>query len=432
MKEKIKYLIIAAAVSSMISACGIVVKIGSEEEESTDSQTAKDPFYDAANPAHPILRWRKEQKLTLRNAALAKIAENAHLPIQKISSGSTFSCGLNAKKEIQCWGFTTSIALGKDPEYDSTKRDNTNYFSLYAGKVTQLSVLENSTCILTSDSKLNCHGNNYWGQLGDGTTTNSFKPVAPVGMSDGVARISGINNKMCAISNEGQLKCWGYGLTKTPAKVAGAPDKVLSVSIGSGHQCLLTKDFGVQCWGSNSNGQLGNKDLTASSATSPIPVDGLSTDVVQVAVGSNHSCAVLNGGAVKCWGLNSKGQLGTSNNDNQSVPVDVTGLQSDVSTVALGGDFSCALMKTGSVKCWGLNSSGQLGDSTTDDRNSPVDVSGLSKPLLSIAAYDSYVCGVDAENSAWCWGNNFVGRLGNAPVDGVNKNSSVPVKVSGF
>lgn len=421
-----------AIFSCSTTACNFSAQLLNEEDESGASRNSDDTFTGAANPAHPVVRWRKEQKLTLKNAALAQIAEAAHRPLQLLASGQYFSCTLNPKKEIQCWGLQGFGATGKDPEVDSSKRDGTNYFLPYKEKVKKISIMDFSTCILTTDSKLYCHGSNSYGQLGDGSTNNSFKPVVPVGLEDKVSWISSSNNKTCAVTHEGQLRCWGYGLTKTPSKVIGAPEKVMTIALGASHQCLLTKDFGVQCWGSNSDGQLGSKEFTASSATSPIPADGLDTDVVQIGVGGNHTCAVLASGAVKCWGLNNKGQLGIGNNDNQSTPVEVVGLAGEASTLALGNDFSCALLKNGGVDCWGLNASGQLGDATNEDHNKPVPVNGLSKPLVSLSAYDKYVCGVDTDNAAWCWGGNYYDRLGNGPVDGAYRDSNVPVKVSGF
>jgi alpha-tubulin suppressor-like RCC1 family protein len=154
---------------------------------------------------------------------------------------------------------------------------------------------------------------------------------------------------------------------------------VETVAAGYGHSCAVLKDDTLQCWGYNNWGQLGRGNITASLGMYPVNVLGV-TDAVSVSTGRFHTCAVLGSGSVKCWGDNSVGQLG--NNDTSIVgsgsPATVFGITKAV-MVALSDAHSCALLPCGSVQCWGENGSGGLGNGSTTGAASyvPVTVSGF-------------------------------------------------------
>ncbi len=157
-----------------------------------------------------------------------------------------------------------------------------------------------------------------------------------------------------------------------------------AVTAGYSHTCALTTFGADQCWGKNSSGQLG--DATYTQRVVPTNVNGQVSGVTAIAGGSLHTCALTASGGGKCWGANGNGQLGDGTTTQHNVPADVSGLTSGVSAISTGEYHTCALTTSGGVKCWGLNSTGQLGDNTLTQRNAPVDVSGLTSGVAAISA----------------------------------------------
>jgi len=185
---------------------------------------------------------------------------------------------------------------------------------------------------------------------------------------------------------------------------------VTAVSVGGYHSCAITGSGGLKCWGSNAYGQLGNSFVTQS--TNPLDVPGLTSGVVAVSAGNQHTCAVTASGGVKCWGSNSDGQLGNGTTTQNTTPVDVSGLTSGVTAVSAGDTNTCALMSTGGVKCWGANAWGQLGNGTTTGSSTPVDVSGLSSGAIVVSVGRYHACALMTNGAVKCWGSNAYGQLG--------------------
>jgi len=198
----------------------------------------------------------------------------------------------------------------------------------------------------------------------------------------------------------------------------------LAVAANRSNTCAVL-ETNVQCWGYNHDGELGNGG-TAPGSPAPVAVLGLSSGVTAIAVGQSHACAVVMGG-VQCWGLNDLGELGNGSMVMYSdTPVAVSGLSSGVTAVAAGVDYTCALTMAGAVWCWGYNADGQLGNgSTVMYSDVPVAVSGLSSGVMAIAAGDSHACAVTAAGRVQCWGSNPEGELGSNAANP----SSVPVTV---
>jgi alpha-tubulin suppressor-like RCC1 family protein len=192
--------------------------------------------------------------------------------------------------------------------------------------------------------------------------------------------------------------------------VVGLSGSVTALAAGGGHTCALTSGGGVKCWGENSGGQLGNG--TTARSSSPVEVTGLSSGVTAIAAGVGHTCALTSGGGVKCWGHNTSGQLGDGKRTDSSTPVAVANLASDVTAVTAGGNHTCALTARGGVTCWGSNHYGQLGAATA-----------LATGMRAISAGDYHTCGLTSGGEVRCWGTNSSGQLGN----GTTAKSSVPV-----
>jgi alpha-tubulin suppressor-like RCC1 family protein len=320
---------------------------------------------------------------------------------------------------IKCWGSNSYNQLGI-PNTITTVRFFPVDMSGLTG-VVALSAGAAHTCALMSTGGVKCWGYNGSGQLGDGTTTTRFTPMDVSGLDSGVAAISAGELHTCALLVSGGIKCWGDnsdgqlgdGTTTnrlTPVDVSGLVRGVLTIAAGAIHTCVVMSTGGVKCWGSNSYGQLG--DGTATNQLTPVDVSGLTSGVAAIAVRYSHSCALMVGGGVKCWGSNNYGQLGDGSTIGRSTPVDVSGLSSGVMAIATGEAHTCALMSVGSVKCWGDNMYGQV---NVDDSNmilgTPQSVSGVTGIVTLSAGYD-HTCALTVSGSVKCWGYNHVGQLG--------------------
>jgi alpha-tubulin suppressor-like RCC1 family protein len=201
---------------------------------------------------------------------------------------------------------------------------------------------------------------------------------------------------------------------------------VAGIAAGGIHSCALTSAGGVKCWGDNRSGQLGDGTTTARHTL--VAVAGLASGVAAIATGGFHTCALTSAGAVKCWGDNRSGQLGDGTMTEHNTPLPVSGLSSGVAAITAGDYHTCALTTAGAVKCWGYNSLGQLGDGTTADSSIPVTVSGLSSGVAAISAGGLHTCALTKAGAVECWGDNREGQLG----DGTTTERHAPVAVSGL
>ncbi|MCS6774051.1 MAG: hypothetical protein NZ693_08065 [Thermoflexales bacterium] len=187
---------------------------------------------------------------------------------------------------------------------------------------------------------------------------------------------------------------------------------VIAFSAGGFHTCAVTSDGKVWCWGNGGAGQLGN-GFTPLMQRFPVEVVGLSAPAIGVSAGYLHTCALLNNGAVQCWGWNPNGQLGDGTTTNRIRPVNVFGLNSGVTAISAGVVTTCALA-AGGVLCWGANYAGAVGDGTNIDRLTPVSVVGLGPGSVStLSVGENYACVRTTSGGAACWGSNYYNTLGN-------------------
>lgn len=188
---------------------------------------------------------------------------------------------------------------------------------------------------------------------------------------------------------------------------------VLEVALGFQHTCARKPDLTVKCWGDDSRGQTGTGGAAADGGmiSSPQPVSGVA-DAIRIAAGQNHTCVVRSSGQIACWGDNQDGQLGNGQTNARSpTPVDVSGI-TDATAVACGASFSCALRAGGAVACWGNGLGGQLGNGSKQLQPSPAPVSNLTG-AVAISAGESHACAVTADGKVVCWGDGINGQLGN-------------------
>jgi alpha-tubulin suppressor-like RCC1 family protein len=281
------------------------------------------------------------------------------------------------------------------------------------------------TCALTSSGGVRCWGSNEAGQLGDGTTTDRSVPVDVAGLASEVIAIDAGAQHTCALTSGGAVKCWGannagqlgVGTTSDaavplPVDVSGLASGVSAIAAGGSHTCVVMDAGGVKCWGYNAYGQLGTASTTDSSV--PVDVSGLASGVSAIAAGDIHTCALTSARGVKCWGYGGSGGLSGGITSDSLVPVDITGLESRISAITAAYEQTCALATGGAVKCWGRNYSGQLGDGTTTERSTPVDVAGLGSGISAISAgFAGHTCALTSIGGVKCWG----GSNGSVPMD---------------
>ncbi|EIV93907.1 chromosome condensation regulator [Frankia sp. QA3] len=281
-------------------------------------------------------------------------------------------------------------------------------------------------------------GYNAYGQLGNGTITNSAVPVRVSGLTRVVALAGGSVNGY-ALRQDGTVWSWGYnnygqlgnGTTtnsRVPVRVVGL-DRVIAIASGGTTGYALRQDGTVWAWGYNDEGQLGN----GTTANSPLPVRVLGLHGVRaIAGGQETGYALRRDGTVWAWGHNNHGQLGNGTVVSSTIPVAIRNL-SEVTAIAASseGNSGYALRGDGTAWAWGLNNTGQLGNGTDDTSLVPVQVTGstglVGVTAISAGSFSGYA--VRRDGTVWAWGSNFFGQLGNGTT--TPSFSLRPVRVSG-
>lgn len=268
--------------------------------------------------------------------------------------------------------------------------------------------------------------------------TATATSAQPAGLS--ATQIAAGDQHACALDEEGRAWCWGYNRSgqlgdgtatdrDTPAAVA-SQERFASIVAGRSFTCGLTEAGQAWCWGDNSRGQLGDGTSGAGSAdedrSSPVAVDG-GPSFTSLVAGQLHVCGLTSAGEAYCWGAYGSGQLGNDASGDQTSP----GRSAEeliFSTLAPGGDtHTCGLTEEGTAWCWGSNNAGQLGDDTTTNARQPEprEVIGGHR-FRAMVLGSRHTCALDMDGAAWCWGANHVGQLG----DGTTETRPEPVQVT--
>jgi alpha-tubulin suppressor-like RCC1 family protein len=361
-----------------------------------------------------------------------------------VAAGAFHTCALSSAGSVQCWGYNGYGELGNSTTTDSTTPVQVT--GLTAG-VVAIAVGGEHSCAINGTGGVVCWGHNVNGELGNGTTADASAPMAVTGLTSGIVAVAAGYHHTCALSSTGAVQCWGFngygnlgnGTTtdsSSPSAVSGLGGGVVAIAAGDDHSCAATSGGAVQCWGYNVEGELGNGTPTGASpygSLVPVAVTGLGSGIAAVAAGASHSCALSTTGAVQCWGYNGEGELGNGTTVSAASPVAVSGLASGVASIGAGAGRTCAVTSGGAVQCWGYNLDGALGDGSLVNAATPVSAVGASNTVSAVASGYEQTCAVTGAGGVQCWGLNSGGELGNGTtVDAANPVEVLAVGGSGF
>lgn len=364
-----------------------------------------------------------------------------------VAVGVSHSCGIQDNDaSLWCWGDNTYGQLGQGA---TSAFSSTPLQVLASTQWSAVVVGDSHSCAIKADGSLWCWGNNVAGQLGVGTTSHLATPTE-VSHGNGWRALSAGDYHSCAVDADYIGYCWGLNDTgqlasgnllgtDTPRRFDDSDDWA-AIDSGELHSCGLkqvagtTPLFTLWCGGGNNYGQLGIGSIANQAA--PVQVKGPSGLLeywASVATGHQYTCAVTAAGALYCWGRNDYGQLGRGSSSanvagNWSLQTKVSQGLDDWVKVAAGATHTCGIKNNTELWCWGDNSTGQLGNGSTIDSSSSIQVfedgAAATTPFtaLDVAVGGYYLdatttagghtCAIKIDGTLWCWGANDVTQLG--------------------
>jgi hypothetical protein len=348
--------------------------------------------------------------------------DSATGPTPELSLGATHTCARLDDGTVKCWGSNVSGELGIDAGEALVPTLVPNLSDVHSVAAQSY----NHTCALMNAGTVKCWGSNADGQLGRSTGDPAMPGDVPGPV--GVGELALGRNHTCALSNDGNsLWCWGNigaGLDPGTAQLIAAGASLADIAPGEDWTILRTKTSSVLVFGENYYGQLGLGNDDAGLATQTPTAIGI-TDAVLVGVGGpggNHGCALRQGGELRCWGRNSTGEVGVASPDPVLVPTPV-GNYAGASQLAVGSVFSCLLRADARVVCWGSDQLGELGaDGISGPTPNVVPLANVTR----VWAGEQHACARTADGTVYCWGANGAGQLG----DGLKLDRSMPMPVS--
>lgn len=295
-------------------------------------------------------------------------------------------------------------------------------------------------CTLSDVGEVRCAGYNFDGELGIGNTDVVPGFVTP--QISGVTQLASSDYSTCALKTDSSVWCWGenndYEIgqggtgvadvllpTQVKAVSGGFLGGVVQLSTQDGHFCAVKSDTTAVCWGRGNSGQIGDGGSSSLSLATHVWTGSQNlSGVRKVSVGTEFSCALMLTGAVKCWGADGAGQLGNGPGGASPLPVDVVGISNAVD-IGTGGETACALLADASLRCWGDNGEGQVGngDAPTDANVPQAVLSGVSR--LGVG-YET-TCAQLLDSSLKCWGEGSDGQF----LETAKVGKSTPTTISG-
>lgn len=351
--------------------------------------------------------------------------------VDRVAAGDAHTCAIADDGDVWCWGDNSFGQLGNSafPSGDSPVPVRTSGFG--AGRsATQIAAGANHTCVRANDGTVWCWGEGSFKQLGSGAGSQPDPVQVSLGVGITASRIFAGGNTTCALTSDSKLTCWGRnnkgqignGTTQasggvTPTAVTDIPGSftVADVEVGDQHVCAVaTGGSAVHCWGYDNKGQLGTVSDGFADRSTPTQTDSVGGTVRSISAGVQFTCATLTDNSASCWGNNANGQLGRGSvtPTTASTPAS-TAVIGSINKVVTGTNHACALMTAGGVQCWGSSLNGQVGNGTSGANVlAPAAVSGLSGTVLDIATGANHACAVTATGAVQCWGANTLGQLG--------------------
>lgn len=357
---------------------------------------------------------------TLINRPSSVAVPNLQNGVLQVIAGGYHSCALRTGLPVQCWGLNDYGQLGDETRINRSAPTDIPNLPITAF---ELSGGSQHTCARASGNNLYCWGRAEDGRIGFGNSTapeNSSRPRRVSGLRAAPVKLSLLAATACAVTEVGSAHCWGVNdfgqigegnaySSSGPRDVASLQSAVTDIAVGEKHSCAIQSSGAAWCWGRNTDGQLG--DATNLDRYSRVAVIGMN-DSVQIATGQAFSCTRTAVGGVWCWGDNVYGQLGNGGGADRNQATPVTGLDSGVVAIALGHEHACALKNDAKVVCWGHNQAGQLGDSSTVDKALPTPIDDAFDDYVAISAGEAFSCGLTTTDKVKCWGSNSTGQLG--------------------